>query len=116
MLDAEECFRKALELRPKYPHAHHELAELLKKQKKYDEAKKEYELAIATDSNYVTAIVNLGALLMQVVGREDDGIGWLQHAIKIDPTDDFRLRCWLQSTLIANSLNAHSNMPNRQWQ
>jgi tetratricopeptide (TPR) repeat protein len=28
---------------------------------------------------------------MDVVGREEDGIAWLQHAIKINPTDDYPL-------------------------
>jgi tetratricopeptide (TPR) repeat protein len=89
--EAEDSLRRALELRPKYARAHFELAKLLKKRQNFEEAKKEYELAIVSDSTYVSAIVELGQLLMDVVGREEDGIAWLQHAIKINPTDDYPL-------------------------
>lgn len=89
--DAENAFRKALELRPKYSHAHHELANLLKRQQRYEEAESEYELAIASDSNYIDPMVNLAQLLMDVLKREEDGLAWMEHARKIDPSNDYPL-------------------------
>ena len=88
---AENCFRKAIELRPKYSWAHYELGSLLRKQKKYEEAKREYELAIAADSKHINGMANLGALLIGDLGREEEGIAWFEHAIKIDPSDDYPL-------------------------
>lgn len=91
LLEAKRYFQQAIELRPQFPHAHYELGELLEEEGRLEEARKAYEKAIAGDAGYVRPMVSLGALMMKNLGTAEDGLAWLEHAMKVDPADDFPL-------------------------
>lgn len=84
--EAEASFGNSIRLRPRYSRAHYRLAELLNKLRRHDEAKKEYELAISSDPQNLSAIVSLGAFLMGR-GHDEEGLAWMSHARKLKPLD-----------------------------
>lgn len=86
--EAEKNLRAAIELRPRYSHAHNELGNLLKKRGRFEEARDAYEKAIAADPAYIDPMVSLGAMLMEKK-HDEEGVSWIEQAMKIDPTDDY---------------------------
>ena len=82
--EAIACYRKAIELDPKYAAAHNNLGIALKDQGKLDEAIACYRKAIELDPKYAEAYNNLGVAL---VGSGEAGRGHrpLRNAIELDP-------------------------------
>ena len=62
--EAEEEYRKAIEINPEYAKTHNNLGVLLKNLERYEEAEKEYRKAIKINSGYAEAHGNLGILLV----------------------------------------------------
>ncbi len=60
---AESCFRKALELNPKFVKAYKNLALVLVKRKRYDEAARMLEKALTYNPEYAEAHINLSIIL-----------------------------------------------------
>ena len=58
--------RKVIQLRPKYPKAHHNLARILQVSKKLKEAELSQRRAIEFNPNYVEAIYGLGTILQEL--------------------------------------------------
>lgn len=63
--DAEELYRRALELDPDYAEAHFKLGNIAMKQQLPAEAEACYRRAVSADSGYFKAFYNLGNLLRQ---------------------------------------------------
>jgi Tfp pilus assembly protein PilF len=84
--EAEREYRRALELRPEYPEAHNDLGQLLAKSGRWEEALREFELALA-DPDYrepQVARCNRGQALYGM-GRHDDGIAALRACVNASP-------------------------------
>ena len=81
------CFRKALELDPKYANAHANLGNALKAKGQVDEAVACYQKAIALDPKYASAHVRLAAILCDIKRDYDGAIACCRQAIALDPKD-----------------------------
>lgn len=60
--DAEDTLRQAIKVNGKNPYAHDTLGVVLRKEGKFDEARKEYEAALQLDPKYARAHFNLAVL------------------------------------------------------
>jgi|GEM_PF-5974681 len=74
--------KKAVELDVLNSKAHNNLATLLAKSEKYEEAEMHYKKAIELDTTYWGAIYNLGAMYA-TLKRYDDAIAQVKSMIKI---------------------------------
>lgn len=90
--DAELNFRKALSQQPRYADAHEGLAELLINTGRREGAISHYEAAISSDPNHVDSMVGLGALLTRSEETWDQGVAWLEHAHRTNPTNGYAIR------------------------
>jgi tetratricopeptide (TPR) repeat protein len=78
------CFRRAIELDPKYTTAHYNLGIALYGKGQMDEAIASYRKAIALDRQYAWAHNNLGIALSEK-GKVDEAITCFHKAIALDP-------------------------------
>jgi adenylate cyclase len=85
---AEGLARQALAASPRSPLAHHVKGQLLRAQRRIEEAIPEYETAIALDRNSVSALAYLG-LCKFLTGTVGDAIALLERAIRLSPRDPF---------------------------
>jgi tetratricopeptide (TPR) repeat protein len=74
------------ELNADRPEAHLNLALLLAKEQRFDEARKELETALLLDPSFAPAAVNL-ADLDRALGQDADGESVLRNAISLSPDD-----------------------------
>jgi Tfp pilus assembly protein PilF len=84
--EAERAYRRALELRPAYPEAHNDLGQLLARTGRYDEALREFDIALddlAYREPYV-ARCNKGQALYRM-GRREDGRAELRACVALAP-------------------------------
>jgi predicted O-linked N-acetylglucosamine transferase (SPINDLY family) len=83
MADAEDSFRHALAVQPDAT-AHYNLAVILQRSGKAEEAIESYRSALVLDAAFVDAIVNLGALL-DLQGNTKEAIDHHQRALSLAP-------------------------------
>ena len=83
MKEAEENYRKAIFLNPKYATAHNNLGNILKEKSLLDEAQKHYQQAISINSKYEYPYNNLGNVLREK-GLLDEAQKHYQQAISIN--------------------------------
>src|SRR5262249_51562429 len=72
--EAEDAYRKAIQLHEKCAEAHYGLGRLLKDQNRWPEAEEEFKAAIHANPNYVNALQQLGLLLQRQNRREEADI------------------------------------------
>jgi tetratricopeptide (TPR) repeat protein len=82
--EAIACFKKAVELDPKYASAHDELGYALSQKGQWDEAIACYKQAIKLDPKDAMAHANLGVGLHRK-GQWDEAIACFKKAVKLDP-------------------------------
>ncbi len=85
--EAERAYRRALELRPEYPEAHNDLGQLLARTGRYDEALREFDVALG-DMTYrepYVARCNKGQALWRM-GRRDEGHAELRACLSLAPS------------------------------
>jgi len=83
---AETLVEQALERSPRSPLAHYAKGQLLRAQRRYAEAVPEFELAVASNRNWVTAIAHLGQCKF-LVGAIEEAIPAQEQAIRLSPRD-----------------------------
>ena len=84
--EAEQAYRRALVIGPKYTSAWVNLGNLLSNNlQRYEEAEKAYRQAIEIDPKYTSAWVNLGNLLSNNLQRYEEAEKAYRQAIEIDP-------------------------------
>jgi tetratricopeptide (TPR) repeat protein len=79
-----ENYRKALALQPASDLIEAELAEILFRENRFEEAEAHYNAILARDGKYVPALVNL-AIMRDVQGRMDEAMTFLETAIALNP-------------------------------
>jgi tetratricopeptide (TPR) repeat protein len=79
-------FRRHVQLDPKNSGAHQQLGVFLYRQKRYDMAAEQFEMAIELDASNTLAYYDLGMLCHQA-GRLEAAHRWLSQGLKIDPTN-----------------------------
>jgi TolB-like protein/class 3 adenylate cyclase/Tfp pilus assembly protein PilF len=89
---AERLIEETLAASPRHPLAHFARAQLLRVQRRHDEAIPEYEAAIALNHNWVVAIAALG-LTRFLAGSVEEAIPAQEQAIRLSPRDP-RLPNW----------------------
>ncbi len=80
-------YQLAVDCDPENAQAHHNLATLLHRRGKIDEAIDQYGLAIRANPRYFNAHVHLGQLF-QEQGRLDEAIEEFQKALALHPDND----------------------------
>ncbi|MBI1177647.1 tetratricopeptide repeat protein [bacterium] len=84
LTDAENAYRRAVEINPDDEDAHFNLGLALARQKKYEDAAKEYNEALKIYPDYVEVKNNLANTLIEL-GRTNDAIAQLEEAIQLNP-------------------------------
>ncbi|ODS39092.1 MAG: hypothetical protein A7315_11530 [Candidatus Altiarchaeales archaeon WOR_SM1_79] len=82
--EAEEMYRKAINISPNYVKAYNHLGTLLDRLKRYEEEEEVYRKAIEIDPNYAITYNNLG-LLLKDLNRSEEAEKTYWKAIEIDP-------------------------------
>ena len=85
---AEELVGEALTLAPRNGHAHFDKGQVLRAQRRFEEAIPEFEAAIASHFNNASAYANLGRCKF-LTGSIDDVIPLEEKALRIGPDDPF---------------------------
>jgi predicted TPR repeat methyltransferase len=93
LVEAQELYRRVLEMAPNHPHALHYAGVLAHQQGRHDEAVALIERSLALEPDRADCYSNLG-IVFQSTGRLQRAIDAYEHAIAIDPTH----------------ANAHSNL------
>jgi tetratricopeptide (TPR) repeat protein len=83
--EAEEMYRKAIELSPNYEKTHSDLGVLLEELDRDIEAEAMYRKAIELNPNFTAAHYNLGLLLAKSGERDEEAIKMFEEVIKLDP-------------------------------
>ncbi len=89
---AERLVEEVLAASPRHPLAHFTRAQVLRAQRRHDDAIPEYETAIALNHNWVSAIAALG-LCRFFAGSIEEAIPAQERAIRLSPRDP-RLPNW----------------------
>jgi len=95
--EAEEEYRKAIDITPEYVGAHGNLGNLLKSLKRYEEAEEEYQEVILINPNDAKAHYNLGILLYDLKRYEE-------------AEEEYRKAIKLKEFLPDKGVNAHNNL------
>ena len=82
--EAEQQFRRAIQLNPKSFEAHNNLGAILLGKEKIEEAEKEIREALRIKSDYAGAYTNLG-MFFDKKGEPDSAIGAYRESIRFDP-------------------------------
>ncbi len=82
---AEEAFRHAVALNPRFPPAHHQYADLLKALGRFSEAIAEVQEALALDPLSLAINTGLGHVLY-LARRNDEAIAQYRRTLELDPT------------------------------
>ena len=83
-LEAETCFRRALEWRPDYAEAHYNLGAALRAQGRLDDAVASYQLALTHRPNHAETYLNLSNAL-QVQGKLEEATEACRQALALKP-------------------------------
>jgi serine/threonine-protein kinase len=81
---AEDCFHRAMRLRPNHWLVHNELGILLTRQGKYTDALSEFRTASLANPRNALALFNMGCIYLQL-GRTAEAIDRLRQSIKLKP-------------------------------
>jgi tetratricopeptide (TPR) repeat protein len=84
---AEQTYRQAIDAYPKRPEAHANLADLLVRQNRLDEAIEEYHLTADLQPDAASAVYERIGDLLSERGRHDEALDALYTAVKRDPTN-----------------------------
>ncbi|MCP5353288.1 MAG: tetratricopeptide repeat protein [Chromatiales bacterium] len=104
--EAEQAYRRAIEIDPKYAYPWNGLGNLLADHRnRPDEAEQAYRRAIEIDPEFVWPWNNLGIVLVDDLNRPDEAEQAYRRAIEIDPKD-----AWPWNGL-GNLLMSHLNRP-----
>ncbi len=76
--EAEEHYKRALELRKDYAEAHNNYGNLLAEMKRPEDAEKEYKRALELREDDAKAMANLAMLLLAQKERVEEGKEWLK--------------------------------------
>jgi TolB-like protein/class 3 adenylate cyclase/Tfp pilus assembly protein PilF len=85
---AEGLVRQALATSPRSPLTHFAKGQLLRAQRRPEEAIPEYEMALAYNRNWVDALAAIGRCKI-LIGRIDEALQDLGQAIRLSPRDPF---------------------------
>jgi TolB-like protein/DNA-binding winged helix-turn-helix (wHTH) protein/Tfp pilus assembly protein PilF len=85
---AEGLVKQALEISPSNPLAHLAKGQLLRAQRRCEEAIPEYEMVLESDRNMEVALFSLG-ICNVLVGSINEAIPMLQQCIRLDPRNPF---------------------------
>jgi tetratricopeptide (TPR) repeat protein len=85
LVEAERCFRAAVQLRPGYPSANYNLGIVLTRTNRPADAVPFFLKAINVEENFVDARVNAGIALTRI-GRPADAVTQYLAALKLQPT------------------------------
>jgi adenylate cyclase len=101
---AEGLVKQALEISPSNPSAHLAKGQLLRTQRRCEEAIPEYEMVLESDRNMEVALFSLG-ICKVLVGSVDEAIPMLQQSIRLDPRNSFIVYRydWLGSAYLLQS-------------
>jgi adenylate cyclase len=83
---AEALIAEVLTVSPRDPNAHFAKAQMLRAQNRFDEAIPEYEITVALNRNWVTAIAALGQCKF-LAGAIEEAIPAQEQAIRLSPRD-----------------------------
>jgi tetratricopeptide (TPR) repeat protein len=85
---ADGLVRQALATSPRSPLAHFAKGQLLRAQRRPEEAIPEYEMALAYNRNWVDALAAIGRCKI-LIGRIDEALQDLGQAVRLSPRDPF---------------------------
>ena len=95
----DSAYRKALAVDPFHPAAHNNLASLLARAGKHEEAAAHYRQTLANDPQHPTARLNLGRVL-GLLGRREEARAVLQQALdRAERAGDPKLAAAIRSAL-----------------
>jgi adenylate cyclase len=86
---ADGLINDALAASPRYPPAHFAKGQLLRAQRRCEEAIPEFEMVLAADRNAVGALANLGQCKFLSSGSDGEAIELIDQAIRLSPHDPF---------------------------
>ncbi|MEK7841526.1 MAG: tetratricopeptide repeat protein, partial [Deltaproteobacteria bacterium] len=89
-LKAEENFKKAIELNPRYWVAYNDLGLTYMKMNKYKQASDILKLAINNVPNYIDAHYNLGLVLIKLKDKKD-ALNAFQEVIRLAPDSEMAM-------------------------
>jgi adenylate cyclase len=101
---AEGLVKQALEISPSNPLAHLAKGQLLRTQRRCEEAIPEYEMVLESDRNMEIALFSLG-ICKVLVGSVNEAIPMLQQSVRLDPRNPFIVYRydWLGSAYLLQS-------------
>jgi eukaryotic-like serine/threonine-protein kinase len=97
--EAERELRRAIELNPSYPTAHHWLALMLSAMGRLDEAKEQLRQAEQLDPR--SAIIKTAAAMVWFYARQyDEALAWSRRALELDPglVPAHKVQRWIYQT------------------
>lgn len=89
---AENCFRRVMELAPKMRNLRGLLADLLVRQRRFDEALETLRPALEATDGVNPTLVRMAAEIQMGLRRFEPGMALLRRAFELDPTDPRTLR------------------------
>ncbi|MBV8793287.1 MAG: winged helix-turn-helix domain-containing protein, partial [Pseudolabrys sp.] len=104
---AEGLVNRALAISPRNPHAHLAKGFLLRAQNRVEEAIPEYEIAVASNRNWLLAIATLAWCKFQT-GSLDDAIPLHEQAIRLSPRDNL-IGVWYQRIGMVHLLKSRTD-------
>jgi tetratricopeptide (TPR) repeat protein len=104
---ADRLVAEALAAAPRSPLAHHAKGQVLRAQRRYAEAVPEYEIAIASNRNSVTAITHLGQCKF-FTGSIEEMIPAQERAIRLSPRDAY-LGIWYYRIGLAHLVQSRTD-------
>jgi adenylate cyclase len=104
---ADRLVAEALAAAPRSPLAHHAKGHVLRAQRRYAEAVPEYEIAIASNRNSVTAITHLGQCKF-FTGSIEEMIPAQERAIRLSPRDAY-LGIWYYRIGLAHLVQSRTD-------
>ena len=84
--EAIQEYRRAIELKPRYPEAYNNLGLAYQRSGDSLSAERSFKEAISIDSRFTKAYSNLGTLYLRQ-GKNQEGLTWLQQAVRNDSND-----------------------------
>jgi tetratricopeptide (TPR) repeat protein len=83
-LEAQGRFEEALEGNEFYAEAHHNLGSLFLQLKRYDQAERQYDVALGCDPDYIDAYIHR-ARARKALDRKTEAIADVEQSLRLDP-------------------------------